>query len=421
MRQHLRIPENDFLDTDSLSTKSSLISEPEWRETEREKIHPSSASLRDRWRAVERYHNRRGKLLERLSRGKSPDFIQQLLQRQRLVKKAALTNVLLDDYYEQDEDCVKFQRQLCAEFGADAFRAALPETFQQRMHYNVVFWRGVILPAVFSLLIHSIAHSALGDLVESVFDMAATMGWNHNALMGLGLLLSIIVLRITGDIFFWARKNDHEAIKFDYHNRECLKYPETKVMLFLKRHEIIRAVVFILGSQCLYFCVNDIVTHNLMPYIDQRAAFLADVPSIVREEDLGICLAPRDDDESMCASSCRKEIERRGTLRIIFEGNFWHYFGTIFSSFSFAALLYITTEKDSLKSRQVDMMDLWKKMCSDSYDSYWEEWIMSGDDLRYESPTPLVSNGRKMLFYSAVAGFALLGLYGNDCNIWDNY
>ena len=254
---------------------------------------------------------------------------------------------------------------------------------------DMLFIKHLFLPAIASLLVHCMIHTSLYDGTIAVLEILKSymttasiqlllflndrnratpiskqhQGDDDSSLLFMDYIwttmvftFGAILLRSTGDIYWWSSESNYELIKFDFRNRRQLlqsrqqsvsgnastggqddyqnkieshessiscKCKMTQITMWVRQREIVRAILFMVGYTCCYiasgeylqyatqfvhYCYNIIMTQHWNHHI------LFNLPSIVEMTLNGTCLS--DDhivfNTSFCSSTCQNELEHRG-------------------------------------------------------------------------------------------------------------
>jgi hypothetical protein len=171
------------------------------------------------------------------------------------------------------------------------------------------------IPAVFSVMVHCIAHNGIYDGLNAIFDMikrevtrASESPRIELTFFIVTLFLGVLMLRLTGDLFWWLNDRDYDCLKFDYHNRLRLEYRDAKIMSWVRTRDLLRVTLYMVGYHFCYASAS--VIHFYVSYLfDQKEALLSELPSVKYGEE-GVCLTERD--ESFCSHTCQEEVDRQG-------------------------------------------------------------------------------------------------------------
>ena len=250
-------------------------------------------------------------------------------------------------------------------------------------HDDLMFMRNLFLPAVLSLLVHCMIHTSLYDGTLAVLGIMKAHLWTAVQFFGLSVFhndtlvawfdpiwttivftFGTILLRCTGDIYWWSSNSNYQLLKFDFHNRRQLLLLQspmssshqqhwneqnnlskmvktlerarrsastctmTQNTMWIRRRDIIRATLFMIGYTCCYIASHDYLQYatHFVQYCYNRGMkqqwnhhVLSNLPSIVEMTKNGICLS--DDynnifsNESFCSAICQTEMEYRGMSR----------------------------------------------------------------------------------------------------------
>jgi hypothetical protein len=214
-----------------------------------------------------------------------------------------------------------------------------------------------LLPATCSIIIHSIVHVALydavtvslqalkwqvqGTLVQFRWKAATSLSSGSRSAMDelwscACFVFGVVLLRSTGDLYYWSSKFCAAIVKLDYQNRRQLlamsQDPRhhslmTQIVMLMRKYNMIRAMTFLLGYTCCYMATGDLL--HFLKFLLIRWGFphwnqsiLSNLPSTIHMNEHGTCLAPRNMSESVCSHSCQEELSFRGTLKLYHR---YHY------------------------------------------------------------------------------------------------
>ena len=190
---------------------------------------------------------------------------------------------------------------------------------------------------------HSIVHVVLYDAVTvsleagkapvlRLFAVGPPEGDSFTNVLwsGLCFLGGLLLLRATGDLYYWSSSQGAAVVQMNFQNRRralgttpWYQSIGTRLVVVLRSYPILRAGTFLLGYTCCYVATTDLLLLLLLLHHGLRfgrgadawnAAELAQLPSAVHRQQQGVCLAPRDPNESLCSDSCQEELWLRGTF-----------------------------------------------------------------------------------------------------------
>lgn len=260
---------------DESDDDSSCLSKPEWRAYWEK---PQYSSLG--------YFQHRERLLRRILRDNP--LADQIRRRERAVR--------LLQYQHQKPQRVKAKHHMVL----TELLVKSEEKASVWKDFWIFEWYSFI-PAAYCLLIHCLAHSAIDDLVQMVFGgglLAAVVG--------------ILLLRLSGDLYWWLDDDTYDALRVDFGNRRRLgRDMELEVGRNIRRRPIVRAICFMIGYPICYMVsasFNDSIEKALFDEFDNVATNL---PSALYESPNGTCLAP----VSFCSATCQDVLKARGRWR----------------------------------------------------------------------------------------------------------
>lgn len=271
--------------------------------------------------------------------------------------------------------------------------------FLQNVRDDFIFEVHTALPAMFSMIVHTLAHHGIFEGVAVVLHelkkplYQQTHRWwplslppfltnSIDVLHFLLFLMGFLFIRLSGYLYWWLSDRDYDCVKFDYHNRRVLleascsslscglqsqvlqqqqrrrqrNYFYVSCLLWIKRHDAIRATLFTLGYVLVYISTGHFYFQVVYHWFDQRSSLLHELPSRRRgQEQPAVCC--------------------------------WNEYGESQSSpFSMVchAPMEQPTDKTALSSssplswQQADVAYTWCFLTADSYATYWSERVEAG-------------------------------------------
>jgi len=272
------------------------------------------ATLEQKWDNLERKFAQRARLLERIGKGKSKDFIRQLRDREQKVRRQTLEQLLQTEARDAKERAI-FQRRLDVESFSkghvDDDDARRQQSFRQRCYDCWVFERNSSMPAIFSLVVHCWAHIGIFDGLGSVADAFKTKiahVWALESTHSLDVtifLFGVFLMRLSGDLFWWLSDEAYDRVKFDLHNRLRLQCWDAYILSVVRERDILRVILFMVGFTFTYISTIALLSYLKQPF-DQREELLRDMPSLKWESPKQTIV------ESFCSNICQVEMKRQG-------------------------------------------------------------------------------------------------------------
>lgn len=251
---------------------SSLLSEPEWR---------------DYWEKPEYstlgYFQHRERLLRRILRDNP--LADQIRRRERSVRLLhyqhhtprrvkAKQHMVMTELLVKNEEKVSFWKE-----------------------FWIFEWHSSI-PAAYCLLIHCFAHSAVDDFVRTFIgsSLFATM-------------CGILLLRLSGDLYWWLDDDRYDALRVDFDNRRRLGNDiEMEWRRQIRRRPIVRAICFMIGYPLCYM-VSVAFNESIERFLFNEHDYIAsNLPSVLQDERNGMCPAA----VSFCSTACQSYLKERG-------------------------------------------------------------------------------------------------------------
>jgi hypothetical protein len=213
---------------------------------------------------------------------------------------------------------------------------------------SIIIAMNTFLPATFSIIVHCIVHAGLYDGVSTCLELVKmaimrtittqksemhllsseiVLPW-YIELMWICscFLFGVLLLRSTGDIYWWSSNFFFNVVKFDFHNRRQLltsnQYMNwctiTRLVIMIRSCDMLRAMIFMLGYTCSYVATGDLLRFIKLVFIGRiypnwNHTILLNLPSTMYIAQYGQCSPPNNWNESVCTHSCQKEISQRGT------------------------------------------------------------------------------------------------------------
>jgi hypothetical protein len=163
-----------------------------------------------------------------------------------------------------------------------------------------IFERHSSIPAVFCLVLHSMAHSALEDFVKCIVGRTTMM---------ISLVGGVLLLRLSGDLYWWIDDDTYQVCCVDFENRQQLGGDvEMDCSQKIRRRPVLRAIFFMVGYPMCY-AVSTTLNGSVEKYFfNQYESIVSKMPSTLHEERYGTCPA----DMSFCSLACQEHLQNRG-------------------------------------------------------------------------------------------------------------
>jgi hypothetical protein len=224
--------------------------------------------------------DRRDRLLERISRRKSPRFLAMIRKREALVRRLEREILMLNevDFENTTEPEILFQDDSAGSETTIVWHDALDmppplETSECRSQHDstsfhswmyelaMMEWH-ITAPALMSLCIHSVAHISMYDIVDVLAEefKKKYLRQQHNILLDNSILLflGMLLVRWSGYLYWWLNDNDFSCIKLELHNRLKLGFWDAQSMLWIKRRPFFQAMSYFLGYNLCYKVAYDV-------------------------------------------------------------------------------------------------------------------------------------------------------------------
>jgi hypothetical protein len=167
------------------------------------------------------------------------------------------------------------------------------------------------IPAICCLFLHCLAHSALDDLVRSLFLSSGMISL-------VVLLCAVMALRLTGDLYWWLDDDTYDVLRVDFDNRRRLDQHGDVEMVWsgrVRRWPIVRAIFFMVGYCICYSSAtsfSESLERNILFQASSSsyASIQSKLPSKLHEEQYGTCPT----DVSFCSTACHDYRHEQGKV-----------------------------------------------------------------------------------------------------------
>uniref|UniRef100_A0A7S2ULB5 Uncharacterized protein n=1 Tax=Attheya septentrionalis TaxID=420275 RepID=A0A7S2ULB5_9STRA len=270
-------------DSEEHSILSSDISS-----SSRDRCHELDESAVEKKKLMRKF-NLRKKEMKRVTRGFSKRYIALITSNEAHVEREAMlkleaNNILptVNDSNCQSADITKPEVEYQATREAGFNKKCILDNIRE----NVLFEFFNFVPGILILFAYSVAHVSIEELMSHIFE-AYTQEleeWSEDQFYFGILGIAFILLRLSGNIFEWVSDDHFACVKFDMHNRLRMRKNDARIMLWLRRHQLIQPFMNIL---CLYTCfisVNHLLSKNVLPALfdnaETREQLIAGLPSM---------------------------------------------------------------------------------------------------------------------------------------------
>ena len=370
-------------DDDDDSTLTVLTDRSGYSESSDSDSEEEIKTLHEKRKNLEASFLLRVKMLKRVSKGKNPAYVQLLQEYEQEVRKAELEQLLSSEANNAKRDKLKKLISRSEElFYRNISAQPIPEKrkgFGRRLYDTLLFEMNTTVPAVFSLLIHGIAHAAIYECITVIVDrLRRYLGHWDKTIIDVYIYASLLVigvclLRLSGYLYWWLSDQDYDCAKLAFHNRARLGMLDALSMLWVKQNDALRAALFIIGYYFCYIFATQIQS-LLFIFFDESESLLEDLPS--RKYEIGFCSAdPPHESQSPYPFFCHDQIER-----------------------------YLE-EAEELK--RADEYHTWSVLAAGYYDEYWSYRNMYGAG----EPTVLLGPFKFFLCYAVTIVLSIGLLY----------
>lgn len=305
-------------DDRSEASSISILSRPEYDRDYYQPPKKSIPSFEERWEKLREKFDRRHELLEILSEKTSGSFMRQLRQREERVRLKSFQRLL--DELENETERRQYIPDLLAYRRLDPPRTP---RWNERFRDTCVFEWHTSIPAIYCLIVHSIAHNALFEGLNAFLDALKPRlaSWTMSGgepisdrwFFGVVFVVGLLCLRLTGDLYWWLPDYDYDIVRYDFQNRLRIGPSFVNVTGWIRKYSILRVAIFMVGHHLCYVSAGVFVDY-LQRVTDQKASILEHLPSVRLEEQMGVCYAELAD--SFCSKACQDHMETQGTLSL---------------------------------------------------------------------------------------------------------
>ena len=149
----------------------------------------------------------------------------------------------------------------------------------------LVFEACTTLPTIFSLFMHCVLHigiyESMGDgltFLGGYTGLKSENAFADNMVYAAAAVAGVLLLRLSGDFYWWSSNTQYLAVKFHLHNRYLLGEKVGGLLMFVKNRPVVRATCYMLGYYLCYFAVNHFHSRFVASF-DFREDLLKDLPS----------------------------------------------------------------------------------------------------------------------------------------------
>ncbi|GKY91196.1 hypothetical protein MPSEU_000092300 [Mayamaea pseudoterrestris] len=366
-----------------------------------------------RWKRLQKHFATRDMALQRIARGKSKTMVDLLHRQEHQVREQQREELLMKVLFhkekrssndqvsnENDKKSLSSHHDELDQIDSLIMELSKPLvlpsecsnihktgwSWLQTIHDLLIFEAYTTVPAVASLLVHTLAHASIYELIQCAihvarkYFLASAATAPVEAYIAIGLLVcGVTLVRLSGYLYWWCNSIDFKCVKFSYHNRNLLNMVDAKSMRWVKRKESVRAVCYILGYDLLYCAVLYLQSRIFWYCFDQRDKLMVDMPSQKYDQHVSLNAMLTEFENSKYPFACQLELElleqRRNDLR------------------------------------EADVAYTWNAFSGFSFETYWSEF---GQGLAEDVGETIISPGREImcncLLFAACVG--ILHLYG---------
>jgi len=198
-------------------------------------------------------------------------------------------------------------------------------TFRQQCYDWLVYECNSVVPAVFSLIVHCLAHVGIFDGIGSIVEIVKTKLTSVcelEATYSLDIaffIVGVLLMRLSSDLFWWLSDRTYECVKLDLHNRLRLGCWDARLLVWVRARPLVRVALFMTGFSLCYSSTMVLQSTYLKRPVDQREELLRHMPSVVAAAAAASSTKQTLARISYCSKPCHDEIERQGTCSYYFS------------------------------------------------------------------------------------------------------
>ena len=120
-------------------------------------------------------------------------------------------------------------------------------------------------------------------------------------------LFGVVLMKSTGDLFWWLSESDYDIAKFDFHNRLRLKDPGAQTMYKFRQHPVWRCVFTMIGYPICYLATLAIYAHIPSLWGPPRQL---DLDDLLPSNRLDLATYGLNETTFVCLNTCQEELDR---------------------------------------------------------------------------------------------------------------
>lgn len=295
--------------------------------TDENVVAAADLSFQHQWERLTRKFAARDTIIKQIAQGKSQMFVDMLheeeqqvreKQREQLLRRVLFhrQNKVEIATYDKDHKASSSEEdydELIKEISNSCQPQKTSLSFYQNLRNWFSFEMYATTPAVLSLLLHTFAHAAIYDITEYLIHRVRkyfTVNETsiEDALAMAVLMLGVMLLRLSGVLYWWNNARDYQYIKYAYQNRLRLNMIDARCILWVRRRDKVRATCYIFG----YYLVYCAVLHGQLrvkQLFDRRFELLGDLPSTKYDQHVCLPTSPPEVKDSGYSFDCQQQLE----------------------------------------------------------------------------------------------------------------
>jgi hypothetical protein len=263
----------------------------------------SKPNKTETYRHLRKNFAKRKKLLEKITRGKSPDspYVRMLWENEQLVEEAAFLMLREKDQAKRSPEKIFLRlTDLTSDTKTPTTGPSLaprqqlsfpPGAKKQQEWSRISSFRRLLLfevnhtlPGYLNLSLYCLAHGsiaslftlAIGELLKYLNKGETVEDLIYLILLSLGLVLS----RASGSIWIdYVNSQTYSCIKFDMHNRLRLGDPDARRLRWLRKHKFFQALLDLVGFYLCLSAIGHFQDNRLLKLFDIRDKIFEELPS----------------------------------------------------------------------------------------------------------------------------------------------
>ena len=213
----------------------------------------------------------RDKLLEKLTKGIAPFYAQVMKENEAAARRQKIQRA-------QEKRGLQSSLPVGAQSKCLHQQRESHETLLLRIRRWMACDLNSTLPGAAHLMLYCLAHSCCFQLIEAVVLAFTKRFKNQDVVAIVGILASILLLRLTGGVWSYLDYTSYCRVKFDMHNRLRMGKMDAYIVRWFRQHGIIRNFLNLVAFYA---------TFEFVVYFHERYIELADFYLVVLTANLG--------------------------------------------------------------------------------------------------------------------------------------